>query len=234
MWCSCHTRTRVIPLPETVDQIAVARSRTNPDGLARIVRSGAELPASSRCDLVLLVIRRRRSGCTRLPIARQLGCRAYESTTTRTRIERGETAAQSCKEEAKPGQVLGTTIRFHRQQTQTPVGKQWKEREKRGFFFSLRPPDPLCGGGDCADPGQTRGTDTGIYFQQTVEDADERTTREEELITGAGQRPCRHPEILDVWTVDATAAGRRPRRDVGRTAPAELATMAARPVFTRT
>jgi threonine dehydrogenase-like Zn-dependent dehydrogenase len=203
----------LIPLPETVDPIAVASLSDNiPDGWRTIGPFRAELAGLEPVDRRVLVIGRLSIGMYAAALAAALGCRVDYVDTDPGRLAAVEKLGAVVHDAAKPDKSWDPyPVTVH------------TSGDPALLAAALRAtwPDGVC-------------TDTGIYFQPTVEMPMLRTyTRGVRFITGRVSARAVIPEILDVLAGGCDLLPVVDRVVPWEDAPAVWPTMTGKTVFTR-
>jgi threonine dehydrogenase-like Zn-dependent dehydrogenase len=203
----------LVPLPETVDPIAVASLSDNiPDGWRAIGPFRAELAGLEPVDRRVLVIGRLSIGMYAAALAAALGCHVDYVDTDPGRLAAVE----------KLGAVVHDAARPDKSWDPYPVTVH-TSGDPALLAAALRAtwPDGVC-------------TDTGIYFQPTVEMPMLRTyTRGVRFITGRVSARAVIPEILDVLAGGCDLLPVVDRVVPWEDAPSAWPTMAGKTVFTR-
>ena len=203
----------LVPLPETVDPIAVASLSDNiPDGWRAIGPFRAELAGLDPVDRRVLVIGRLSIGMYAAALAAALGCHVDYVDTDPDRLAAVE----------KLGAVVHDATRPDKSWDPYPVTVH-TSGDPALLAAALRAtwPDGVC-------------TDTGIYFQPTVEMPMLRTyTRGVRFITGRVSARAVIPEILDVLAGGCDLLPVVDRVVPWEDAPSAWPTMAGKTVFTR-
>jgi threonine dehydrogenase-like Zn-dependent dehydrogenase len=203
----------LIPLPATVDPIAVASLSDNiPDGWRAIGPFAAELAELDDVDRRVLVIGRLSIGLYAAALAAALGCRVDYVDTDPGRLAAAEKVGATAHDLAKPDKTWApypVTVHTTGDPTLLPAALRatW--------------PDGAC-------------TDTGIYFQPTVEvPMLHLYTRGVRFATGRVSARAVIPQILDVLAAGCDLSPIVERVVPWEDAPDAWPTMTGKTVFTR-